>query len=259
MRILISNDDGIESTGLAALAAVARLVTEDVWIIAPDSNQSGVGHGISLRQPITLTRVGDRRFSCSGTPADCVIAALTWKFVDAPRPDLVLAGINEGLNVAEDVAYSGTMAIAREAAFWGIPVISISRPKGLGPYDRGQSQWLAGLLSSFWNRRDQWSGDGHWLNLNLPKEIPAEVRHARIGRDKIAHRSRVISTDEARTRIQIIGDRAGTFTDGDENHFIVSGYASVTNLAWHGFRALPDRFCEEWPDPSAGIRPKQCD
>ncbi|MGQ0663223.1 MAG: 5'/3'-nucleotidase SurE [Pseudomonadota bacterium] len=245
MRILISNDDGIEASGLEALVATARRLTDDVWVVAPDGNRSGVGHGVTLHRPLIIARLGDRRYRCSGTPADCVIAAQTWLFAGERAPDLVLSGINEGINVAEDIAYSGTMAIAREAVFWGMPAVSVSRPKGVGAYDDAQLSWLAEMLRYFWMTRADWADDGRWLNFNLPARIPATLREARIGRDKIAKRTEVLGVDGAYTYLQMSSGRDGAGSDGDENHLIGAGYACVTNLAWHGHRLLPQGFCED--------------
>jgi len=242
MRILVGNDDGIDAVGIAALADAARRLSDDVWVVAPDGNRSAAGHGISLRRPVTLSRAGERRFACSGTPADCVIAAMAFLFEGDRRPDLVLSGINEGPNVAEDVAYSGTMAVAREAVFWGIPAISLSRPKGLGAHSPAQGDWLAGLIDSFWRRREAWSADGHWLNLNLPAQVPAPLREARIGRDKIARSVRVLERGADGARLEILSAREGSSAHGDENHHLAEGFVAVTNVAWHGAVPLPPGF-----------------
>lgn len=238
MRILVTNDDGIEAPGLELLAGAARRLSEDVWIVAPAGNRSSIGHGITMRRPFSIIQVEDRRFSCSGTPADCVIAAVTWLFADQARPDLVLSGINEGLNVAEDVAYSGTIAAAREAAFWGIPAASLARPKGLGPYGPTELDWLAGVLDRFWQTRPRWATEGHWLNVNLPAAVPAALREARLGRDKVAKAVTVLRRDGAETTLQTVSGRDATATNGDENFLTQTGYVSVTNLHWLGFSRL---------------------
>ena len=131
LRILISNDDGHFSGGIAALERAAATLSDDVWVVAPDKKRSSMGHQISLHEPFEITRLSERRYACSGTPADCAIAAMAWLFADSAKPDLVLSGVNEGRNIGEDIAYSGTMSIAREASFWGIPAIAFSAPKEL--------------------------------------------------------------------------------------------------------------------------------
>ena len=104
MRILVSNDDGMEAPGLAQLADAAGSLAEAVWVVAPNRKVSGGSHSVTLHRPFTLTQIGERRFQCSGTPADCMIAARNVVFAEQPLPDLVLSGINHGLNVAEDIA-----------------------------------------------------------------------------------------------------------------------------------------------------------
>ncbi len=244
MRILLSNDDGIGSQGLNMLAAAARRLTQDVWVLAPEGNRSAVGHGITLRDTLRLTRLGDREYSCSGTPADCIIAAQTWLFAATQPPDLVLSGINAGINVAEDIAYSGTMAAAREAVFWGIPAISLSRPRDVGRYDERECAWLAGALRHLWACRAQWSGRGGWLNINLPASLPAPLREARIGRHKIGRSSQVVSAEGDEIRLQISNGRDGAYREGDECPLIDAGYASVTNVTWSASTPLPPGFCD---------------
>jgi 5'-nucleotidase len=123
MRILVTNDDGISSEGLIALtAALSRLY--EVWILAPDKERSGASHGLTLGAPCRIKRVGDRSFSCSGTPSDCVVLAMLGAI--GPKPDLVVSGINHGPNLGTDIVYSGTCAAAREAVLSGIPGIAVS-------------------------------------------------------------------------------------------------------------------------------------
>lgn len=123
-RILISNDDGIHAAGLRALAdAVAPL--GEVWVVAPDKEQSATSHSLSLHNPLRIHKHGERRFSVDGTPADSVYVALTHLLKDA-RPTLVLSGINHGPNLADDVIYSGTVAAAMEGSILGVPAIAFS-------------------------------------------------------------------------------------------------------------------------------------
>ncbi|MEP6998340.1 MAG: 5'/3'-nucleotidase SurE, partial [Betaproteobacteria bacterium] len=129
MRILVSNDDGVTAPGLFQLVGAAAALDGELWVVAPDRKWTAASHQLSFDQDLVLSRVGERAYACSGAPADCVVAAMTVLFADGPRPDLVLAGINDGRNVGEDIAYSGTIAIGREAAFWGMPAICISRVK----------------------------------------------------------------------------------------------------------------------------------
>jgi 5'-nucleotidase len=125
MRILISNDDGVHAEGLALLERIARQLSDDLFIVAPEYDQSGVAHSLSLSDPLRIREISPRHFAVKGTPTDCVIVAVR-KLMDRP-PDLVLSGVNKGQNVAEDVTYSGTIAAAMEGALLGIPSIALSQ------------------------------------------------------------------------------------------------------------------------------------
>ena len=123
MRILITNDDGIDARGLALLESVAASLSDDIWVVAPSEEQSGTGHSLTLTQPVRLRKHGEHRFSVTGTPTDAVMMALAHIMKDAP-PDLILSGINRGANLAEDVTYSGTVSAAMEGALAGVPSIA---------------------------------------------------------------------------------------------------------------------------------------
>jgi 5'-nucleotidase len=129
MRILISNDDGIHAPGLEVLEAIARSLSDDVTVVAPETDQSGVAHSLSLNDPLRLRRIDDRRFAVKGTPTDCVLMAIHHLMRDR-RPDLVLSGVNRGQNAAEDVTYSGTVAAAIEGTLLGVPSIALSQSYG---------------------------------------------------------------------------------------------------------------------------------
>src|SRR6516164_4422090 len=125
MRILITNDDGVHSPGLAACEKIARALADDVWVVAPEIDQSGVSHSLSLNDPLRMREVGERHFAIKGTPTDCVIMGV--RHIMKERPDLVLSGVNRGRNCAEDVTYSGTVAGAMEGAVLGIPSFALSQ------------------------------------------------------------------------------------------------------------------------------------
>jgi 5'-nucleotidase len=125
MRILLSNDDGIHAPGLKTLEKIARELTDDIWVVAPELDQSGASHSLTLRDPLRIREISDRRFAISGTPTDCVLIAANHIMKDNP-PSLVLSGVNLGSNMAEDITYSGTVAAAMEAALLGIPAIALS-------------------------------------------------------------------------------------------------------------------------------------
>lgn len=123
-RILISNDDGIHARGLQALVdAVSDL--GEIWVVAPQHEQSATSHSLSLHHPLRIRKDGERRFAVDGTPADCVYVAIN-HLMKTQRPDLVLSGINHGPNLADDVIYSGTVAAAMEGSILGVPAIAFS-------------------------------------------------------------------------------------------------------------------------------------
>lgn len=125
MRILITNDDGIDAPGLAILEQAARTVSGDVWVVAPATEQSGQGQALTLADPLRIAEVGERRYAVSGTPADCVTMAL--KVVLGQAPDLVLSGVNQGFNIADDMPYSGTVGAALHATAAGIRAMAFSQ------------------------------------------------------------------------------------------------------------------------------------
>src|SRR5277367_5931291 len=126
MRILVTNDDGIHAEGLDGCEKMARAISDDVWIVAPEYDQSGVAHSLSLNDPLRLRQVAERRFAVRGTPTDCVIMGAR-HVLNSHGPDLVLSGVNRGRNAGEDVIYSGTIAGAMEGAILGIPSFALSQ------------------------------------------------------------------------------------------------------------------------------------
>ena len=172
MRILVTNDDGIHAPGLDVAETIARALSDDVWVVAPESEQSGASHSLTLAGPLRLRQVRERRYAVSGTPTDCVLMACLHLLKDRP-PDLVLSGVNPGSNLADDITYSGTVAGAMEGCALGIPAIALSQdPAG----SRLEIDWSAGeahgpavirqLLAAGWPQ-------GVLMNVNFPG-IPAE-------------------------------------------------------------------------------------
>jgi 5'-nucleotidase len=126
MRILVTNDDGIHAEGLGVCEQIGRALSDDVWVIAPEYDQSGVSHSLSLNDPLRLRAIGERHFAVKGTPTDCVIMGARHILKERP-PDLVLSGVNRGRNAGEDVIYSGTVAGAVEGTILGIPSLALSQ------------------------------------------------------------------------------------------------------------------------------------
>ena len=125
MRILVTNDDGIHAPGLEVCFEIAKALSDDVWVVAPETDQSGVAHSLSLNDPLRLRQIEDRRFAVKGTPTDCVVMGVR-HILNGQGPDLVLSGVNRGRNVAEDVTYSGTIAGAIEGTILGFPSFALS-------------------------------------------------------------------------------------------------------------------------------------
>ena len=167
MRILITNDDGVHAHGLKVLEAIANKLGGEGYVVAPESDQSGVAHSLSLNNPMRLREVGPRHFAVQGTPTDCVIMGVRRLLLDTP-PDLILSGVNRGQNVAEDVTYSGTIAAAMEGALLGIPSIALSQAYGAG---REKVEWdCAATLGPQAVERILAAGvpEGMLVNVNFP-------------------------------------------------------------------------------------------
>lgn len=125
-RILVTNDDGIHAPGIHALERIAKSLSPDVWVVAPESEQSATSHSLTLRRPLRVRAFAERRLAVDGTPTDCVLVA-HHKLLGERPPDLVLSGVNHGGNLGEDVTYSGTVAAAMEGAVLGMPSIAFSQ------------------------------------------------------------------------------------------------------------------------------------
>ncbi|MEX2481764.1 MAG: 5'/3'-nucleotidase SurE [Gammaproteobacteria bacterium] len=173
-RILITNDDGIHAPGIELLESIAREISDDVWVVAPDAERSGAGHSVSLTLPIRMRQLGPKRYQIGGTPTDCVLMAL-WQFMTDTPPTIILSGINSGANLAEDVSYSGTIAAAMEGTLLGIRSIALSqlRPPG-GVVDFAPAARHAPDLIRRLIELDEWP-TGSFINVNFPQCEAEEV------------------------------------------------------------------------------------
>ncbi|MFS8038050.1 5'/3'-nucleotidase SurE [Xanthobacter sp. AM11] len=175
MRILVTNDDGIHAPGLDACAAIARSFTDDVWVVAPEFDQSGVAHSLSLSDPLRLRQIEERRFAVKGTPTDCVIMAVRHLMADTP-PDLVLSGVNRGQNIAEDVSYSGTVAGAIEGTILGIASIALSQAFGVTTRENpSYATAEAHAPKVIRHLLEEGIPPGIVMNVNFPDRAPQEV------------------------------------------------------------------------------------
>lgn len=175
MKILITNDDGVHAEGLKVLERIALELTSDVTIVAPETDQSGVAHSLSLSDPLRLREVGPKHFAVRGTPTDCVLMGVR-EIMGGQKPDLVLSGVNRGQNVAEDVTYSGTVAGAMEGTILGIPSIALSQ--AFGPGGREGVRWdcAAAHGARVIDRIIQLGiPAGALANVNFPDRAPEQV------------------------------------------------------------------------------------
>jgi 5'-nucleotidase len=175
MRILVTNDDGIHAPGLAVAEKIAREISDDVWVVAPETEQSGASHSLTLTSPLRLRQISERRFAVSGTPTDCVMMAAL-HILKARPPELILSGVNWGSNLADDVTYSGTIAGAMEGCALGIPSIALSQAGD--EETREKIDWSPGqvhgpklirrLVAAGW-------ASGTLININFPGCAAADV------------------------------------------------------------------------------------
>ena len=234
-RILISNDDGINAPGLKVLEDIAQTLSDDVWIVAPETEQSGASHSLTLHDPLRLREVGDRTFAIRGTPTDCVMMAVKHIMSGKP-PDLILSGVNRGANLAEDVTYSGTIAAAMEGTVLGIPSIALSQAYG---YDgRVNVKWtcvehhaphiLAQLMETGWPK-------DVLININFPDLVPSAVKGVEITVQGQRDQSKVRIDARVDTRgvdYFWVGFKRqlGNPAPGSDIHAVHNGFISITPL-----------------------------
>ncbi len=180
MRILVTNDDGIHAAGLTVLEKIAAALSDDVWVVAPEQEQSGAGHSLTLTQPLRLRALDDRRFSVTGTPTDCVMLALG-EIMASGKPDLILSGVNRGANLAEDVTYSGTISAAMEGTLAGIRSVALSQAirdwpgsdASFGAAAAHGAKVISTLLTAAW-------APGVLMNVNFPPVAASDVHGIRV-------------------------------------------------------------------------------
>jgi 5'-nucleotidase len=177
-RVLLVNDDGIDSPGIKLLEELVRSFTDDVWVVAPDEEKSGFSHSISMTIPIRVKKLDERRFAVKGTPTDCALLA-AYELMEGAKPTVLISGINRGANLAEDVTYSGTAAAAMEGALLGIRSIALSQVFTIG----GPVHWdtarrytlplIEKLLTCDWE-------PGSFVSINFPDVPPDAVNGVRV-------------------------------------------------------------------------------
>jgi 5'-nucleotidase len=181
MRILVTNDDGIHAEGLAALERIASTLSDDVWVCAPEVEQSGASRALTLSAPLRVRRLGEKRFAVGGTPTDCVLLAVQ-NLVEGGRPDLVLSGVNRGQNLGEDVTVSGTVAGAMQGMALGVPAVALSQAMSRFHDDERALFQTAETYGPAIVRRLLKVGwpDDVVININFPDLEPEAVREVEV-------------------------------------------------------------------------------
>jgi len=229
MNILISNDDGVLAPGLGILAEACGTLGQ-VTVVAPDREQSGTSHSLTLHRPIRATRRADGAFQVDGTPTDCVLLALGALMPE--KPDFVISGINHGPNMGEDVLYSGTVAAAMEGLAAGIPSVAVSYGsfdlEYLDTHRSGLQRLLAGILAVAAFPKET------LLNVNLPPIPGADVKGVKVTHlgSRVFHEEIARMKDPWGREIYWIGGGHVTWSGGADSDFqaVRDGYISVTPL-----------------------------
>jgi 5'-nucleotidase len=232
MRILLTNDDGIHAPGLELLEAIARELSDDVWVCAPAEENSGAGHSLTLHLPVRLREHGNQRFSVTGTPTDAVNLALRKMFAER-MPDLIISGINNGENLADDITYSGTISAAMEGALAGIPAVALSQAMRDGGHGFAAARsWAAKVLAPL---LDLQMARRTVVNVNFPA-LPADrvkgIRVVRQGFHDYARGSLVEAIDPRGRPYFWFGldDIEHSLDHGTDLEAVSEGYIAVTPL-----------------------------
>lgn len=231
-RILVSNDDGINAPGIKVLEKIARSISKDVWVVAPEHEQSAAGHSLTIRRPLRVRQVSRRRFAVDGTPTDAVLLGVN-HVMKGRRPHLVLSGVNRGANLGEDVTYSGTVAAAMEATILGIPAIAFSQyltPDHPVKWSTAE-HWAPGII-----RRVASVGWGRnvLINVNFPDVAHTQVKGIEVtrqGKRKIGDQLSERLDPRGEPYIWIGAQRAeDRSAEGTDIEAVCRGAVSVTPL-----------------------------
>jgi len=236
VRVLVTNDDGIHADGLAALERIARRLTDDVWIAAPEFEQSGASRALTLSAPLRVRQLDEQRFAITGTPTDCVMLALE-ELIKDRRPDLVLSGVNRGHNTAEDVTMSGTVAGAIQGMALGVPSVALSQSLSVFHDDvvahfETAETYAPGIIERL--LENGWPKDVI-INLNFPNRPPDEVEAVEVTRQGF----RDIHNMKAEKRTDLRGRdyywmgftaRRPAVAEGTDLAAVLAGRISVTPL-----------------------------
>jgi len=265
--VVLTNDDGVHAPGLAALEkALAEL--GDVYVVAPEREQSACGHALTLHRPLRALPMGERRFSVNGTPSDCVNMAVLGFLPETPV--LIVSGINHGANLGDDVTYSGTVSAAMEGTILGVPSIAVSLIDG-GDFE------VAGRVARLIAMRVLVGGlpGNTLLNVNVPPKPPRGIRMTRLGHR--VYKEKIVEQTDPRGRSHYWiggGEARWDDVDGTDMGAVHDGYVSLTPLhldltnhralvqlaEWQGglnaqFRTETDRPARRGPAPAAVPKP----
>ena len=242
-RILISNDDGFDARGIQVLERALRPLG-DIFVVAPDSEQSASSHSLTVRRPIRVKQVDERHYRVGGTPTDCVVLALQ-VILDRP-PDLVVGGINHGPNMGEDVTYSGTVAVAFEGTILGVPSIAFSSLQR-DVADEAAIGDIARRVTTF--ALEHGIPKHNLLNVNIPDPRVAKIKGLRITKLGSRHYENFIEPGRGLLQEEYtIGGQAPVWRedDGSDIAAVRTGYVSLTplHLDLTDYRAVVDM--EHW-------------
>jgi 5'-nucleotidase len=253
VAILVSNDDGVSAAGLQALVAALEAVDE-VWVVAPDRNQSAVSHALTLHRPLRIEPVGERRFAVDGTPTDCINLAVNAILPERPR--LVVSGINHGANLGDDVTYSGTVSAAMEATLLGVPAIAVSLV-GTDAFEFTAAAQFSQALAKVVLREGL--PPDTLLNVNVPPGPPEAIKGYLLTRQGKRRYSDVIveKVDPRGKKYYWIGGGEVDYVAAEGTDFaaVHSGYISITplHLDLTNYASLQRlaKLHVPWPEPRA--------
>lgn len=235
MKILLTNDDGVNARGISVLREIALQISDDVWTCAPDTEQSAASRGVSLHNPVRLRKLDDRIYSVTGTPTDSIIVGLKALMPDA-LPDLILSGVNRGQNLAEDVTFSGTVAGALQGMQMGIPSIALSLARGFQgaeslPWETALAHGPATIRALL----DRGWASNVVPNVNFPDTAPEDVKGLQFTRQ--GHRDFQMTGVDRRDHPRggdyfwlTYGAKKSNPAAGTDLRAIYDGYISVTPL-----------------------------
>ena len=231
-RILVVNDDGIHAPGLKLLSDIASTLSDDVWVVAPETEQSASSHSLTVHDPIRLKKYDEKRYSVTGTPTDCVLMATNIVMPKDQQPTLVLSGINRGANVGDDIGYSGTVAGAMEACLVGLPAIALSQLFGgtedlyWGTAKHFAPEIIRKLCAAGWPT-------GTLMNVNFPACHPDEVGSVRVrpqGKHEIAVALHEHHDPKGNPYYWLGGPRQHSSAVDTDVHALDNGYVTITPL-----------------------------